>query len=76
MPFFALGDLRYVAISMGGYEYLKRQLGDGSPSPMSKLFCGWASGLCGSLFCYPLDTVKRRVMLDGTQGFQVTRPAG
>lgn len=26
---------------------------------------GWLSGLAGSLTCYPIDTIKRRIMIDG-----------
>lgn len=67
----------YTAIAMGGYEYLKSTL----PSPdspdaslpmlvLSKLGAGWISGLCGSLTCYPVDTIKRQMMLDGADGFK------
>jgi hypothetical protein len=31
-----------------------------------KLGCGWVSGLCASLTCYPMDTVKRQLMLEGS----------
>eukprot|EP00941_MAST-03F_sp_MAST-3F-sp1_P004095 g4095.t1 len=62
----------YLAISLGGYEFLKARV---LPNLEGKykyigqgwlmLGCGWASGLVASLFCYPLDTVKRQLMLDG-----------
>jgi hypothetical protein len=61
----------YVMISMGGYNYLKSRLPRDTPegswqSIWSKLFVGWVSGLAGSLTCYPIDTVKRSLMLDGS----------
>jgi hypothetical protein len=28
-----------------------------------RLGCGWVAGLSGSLACYPMDTVKRRMMV-------------
>lgn len=58
----------YTALSMGGYEYFKRLVP--SDDPLRKFGIGWASGLVGSLVCYPLDTVKRQLMLDGSLGFQ------
>jgi hypothetical protein len=66
----------YTALTMGGYEYFKRWL-PGQPGSttewkvtLQKAAVGWASGLAGSLLCYPLDTVKRQLMLDGSKGFQ------
>jgi len=31
-----------------------------------RLFLAWGSGLVGSLLCYPMDTIKRSLMLDGS----------
>ena len=66
----------YIAISLGGFEWLKarvaqrgivRTYGDGEAvvkvTALQSLGCGWASGLVASLVCYPLDTVKRRLMV-------------
>jgi solute carrier family 25 (adenine nucleotide translocator) protein 4/5/6/31 len=58
----------YTAISLGGYDLAKSHLpflsGRGSDAPvLGKLAVGWAVGLCASLLCYPLDTLKRHVML-------------
>merc|ERR1712023_209122 len=64
----------YIAISFGGYEYFKSQLLKGYPDDGTwifatrKLMVGWISGVTASLVCYPLDTVKRRIMLDGATG--------
>eukprot|EP00467_Chlorarachnion_reptans_P010249 CAMPEP_0114501540 /NCGR_PEP_ID=MMETSP0109-20121206/8550_1 /TAXON_ID=29199 /ORGANISM="Chlorarachnion reptans, Strain CCCM449" /LENGTH=255 /DNA_ID=CAMNT_0001679271 /DNA_START=272 /DNA_END=1039 /DNA_ORIENTATION=- len=55
----------YTAIAMGGYEHLRQYTGEDA---WSKMMGGWFAGLCASLFCYPLDTVKRQLMLDGGQG--------
>ncbi|GAB5355356.1 hypothetical protein AAMO2058_000198800 [Amorphochlora amoebiformis] len=57
----------YIGIAMGGYEYLKAYVGN---DPVRKLGAGWASGLIASLVCYPMDTVKRQLMLDGALGCQ------
>ena len=53
----------YVAISLGGYEYGKQYISNGAGS---KLVLAWATGLSGSLFCYPMDTLKRKLMLDSS----------
>ena len=65
----------YVAISLGGYEYGKQHIPLQHDGAAPKLLLAWGSGLCGSLFCYPIDTVKRRLMLDGHQGFETSAPA-
>ncbi len=54
----------YIAISFGGYEILKTYLPE-NPGPVAKLGVGWCAGVTASLCCYPLDTVKRRMMTDG-----------
>eukprot|EP00466_Bigelowiella_natans_P011863 jgi/Bigna1/42229/e_gw1.62.17.1 len=66
----------YTAIAMGGYEYLRKYAGSKTMLQQSINF-----GLIivvflpffvlqGSLICYPLDTVKRQMMLDGARGYQ------
>ena len=66
----------YTAIAMGGYEFLKTRLPSDEKfasswlSTAATLGCGWVAGICGSLVCYPMDTVKRQLMLDGTHGFK------
>eukprot|EP00468_Gymnochlora_sp_CCMP2014_P000753 CAMPEP_0167741182 /NCGR_PEP_ID=MMETSP0110_2-20121227/715_1 /TAXON_ID=629695 /ORGANISM="Gymnochlora sp., Strain CCMP2014" /LENGTH=255 /DNA_ID=CAMNT_0007625207 /DNA_START=41 /DNA_END=808 /DNA_ORIENTATION=- len=57
----------YTGIAMGGYEYLRKYVGN---DPIRKLGAGWISGLLASLLCYPLDTVKRQLMLDGALGMR------
>lgn len=54
----------YTAITLGGYEHLKHMGLFGGESPRAKLCASWAAGLCASLACYPLDSVKRRMMVD------------
>mmetsp|Transcript_35690 Transcript_35690/g.72746 ORF Transcript_35690/g.72746 Transcript_35690/m.72746 type:complete len:316 (+) Transcript_35690:191-1138(+) len=65
----------YLAISLGGYEYLKARLSPTEDTPMMRLGAAWFCGVCGSLTCFPIDTVKRRIMLDGSPGF-ATSTAG
>ena len=60
----------YLAVSMGGYNYLKdtfeSSTDSSSSSGMSRLLFGWLSGTTASLVCYPMDTIKRRMMLVGS----------
>ena len=59
----------YTAILLGGYDLAKShfpKVGDANASALSKLGVGWAVGLLASLVCYPIDTVKRHVMLQGS----------
>jgi len=62
----------YTALSFGGYEFWKSQLPQDEASmgawwyDWAKLGTGWCSGVSASLFCYPLDTVKRNLMMDNT----------
>lgn len=57
----------YVGVSLGGYEYLKSV----TPLENSKyrnLLLGWLSGVTASLVCYPMDTVKRVIMINNQGG--------
>ena len=60
----------YLAITLGGYEFLKAyllSLSDENVTTLGtrkSLLAAWGSGLAGSIACYPLDTVKRQLMLD------------
>jgi len=71
----------YTGLSMGGYEYFKRLLPSDDAARASwwlqaqRVGVGSLSGLAASLFCYPMDTVKRQLMLDGSSGFR-SRYAG
>lgn len=56
----------YVTISLGGYNHLKTLVPEQYDNVGVKLLLGWVSGLSGSLTCYPMDTVKRTLMLDGS----------
>lgn len=58
----------YTAISLGGYQFLKGLQIASEMDPRTKLAASWLSGLCASLICYPLDSVKRRIMVDGAHG--------
>merc|ERR1711974_564433 len=56
----------YTAISLGGYRFLKERFGGNDPQVGTisrNVLIGYCSGLTGSLICYPLDTVKRRLMV-------------
>ena len=56
----------------GGYEWAKAKLPPEHSTPTAKLAAAWAVGMVGSLTCFPVDTVKRRIMLDGSPGFDST----
>ena len=66
----ALEITPYLAITLGGYEFLKSYLLSMSDDNIStldtkrSLLAAWGSGLAGSIACYPLDSVKRQLMLD------------
>lgn len=55
---------------IGGFEYFKRRIPEEHNTPLVKLLVAWSVGVVASLVCFPIDTVKRRVMLDGTVGFK------
>lgn len=54
----------YSAISLGGYSFLKQKFSrdGGSSDVMQNLSLGYICGVTASLFCYPMDTLKRRMM--------------
>lgn len=65
----------YLAISLGGYEYFKARLPAEHDGASTKLVLAWGVGTVASLLCFPIDTVKRRIMLDGSPGFEHTSAA-
>eukprot|EP01052_Picozoa_sp_SAG31_P038777 SAG31_NODE_5245_length_2652_cov_2.870008_3_plen_126_part_00 len=72
-----------MCVAFGGYEWLKsnatrrfeEQLSAEKASngtqwalwAWTRLGCGWVAGVSASLFCYPADTVKRRMMLSSNE---------
>eukprot|EP01062_Namystynia_karyoxenos_P048354 TRINITY_DN36772_c0_g1_i1.p1 TRINITY_DN36772_c0_g1~~TRINITY_DN36772_c0_g1_i1.p1 ORF type:complete len:307 (+),score=47.40 TRINITY_DN36772_c0_g1_i1:89-1009(+) len=73
----------YTAVSFAGYEGAKSRMlavraamGEEQARKANawlqtvRLFSGWLSGVCATLVCYPLDTVRRQLMLDGARGFE------
>lgn len=63
----------YTAIAFTSYEGLKQRLmvpgAAGSPLWCRQVFAGLCSGVAATTMCYPLDTVRRQLMLDGALGF-------
>lgn len=64
----------YTAIAFTSYEGLKQRLLPGTTTQSSSIWCrrvfaGLCSGVAATTFCYPLDTVRRQLMLDGALGF-------
>eukprot|EP00756_Hemistasia_phaeocysticola_P060381 Hpha_TRINITY_DN3997_c0_g1::TRINITY_DN3997_c0_g1_i1::g.18003::m.18003 len=57
----------YTALSFAVYEGAKQRVGVSSWG--MKLGFGWLAGVTASICCYPVDTVKRQLMLDGSRGF-------
>lgn len=55
----------YLALTMGGYELLKSRVSSDDASILQHAVLAWMSGMMGSVSCYPMDTVKRQLMLDG-----------
>ncbi len=54
---------------IGGYEFIKTGLPKERQDAGTKLVVAWGVGTIASLTCFPLDTIKRRIMLDGSPGF-------
>lgn len=61
----------YTAITFAGYEGAKHRLAaqGAEVSGLWKLSFGLASGALATSCCYPLDTVRRQLMLEGARGF-------
>lgn len=57
----------YTGIVLGGYHYFKPYY---EHSILAAFFGGCAVGMTGSIICYPLDTIKRQLMLDGARGLR------
>jgi len=58
----------FIAINFSTFDYLKTTFKpeDGTPIPMTlTLGLGAAAGLTAQTFCYPLDTVRRRMQIKG-----------
>jgi len=66
-------------VLFAGYQILKGKLPSDEASqsawwfPWAKLGVGWCSGVTASLVCYPLDTVKRKLMTDPVHKGSVVR---
>merc|ERR1712217_2357 len=62
----------YSAIAFAGYEGAKARIEtriDGAWMP-TKILAGLASGASATTCCYPLDTLRRQLMLDDARGFE------
>jgi len=61
----------YTAICFASYEGAKHRFSEqsGGSSVVGKLMSGLLGGVLASTFCYPLDTVRRQLMLEGSKGF-------
>jgi len=61
----------YTAISLGGYAFVNKNIkrGEERNGIFQKLLTGYMCGMTASLFCYPMDTLKRRLM---TSGYRVS----
>ncbi|CAJ1381517.1 unnamed protein product [Effrenium voratum] len=59
----------YTAIAFTSYEGVKQRLQGHLPPWAAKICAGVCSGCAATGVCYPLDTVRRQLMLDGALGF-------
>lgn len=62
----------YTGIAFAGYEGAKQRLEAaevGHHTAAAKIVSGVVSGLLATTLCYPLDTVRRQMMLEGARGF-------
>jgi len=73
-----LGIVPYLSCSMTAYDTYKQQLPVDKVSraqwwyPLAKMGCGSAAAVSAQLVTYPLDTVRRRMQLNGAKGMSVT----
>lgn len=62
----------YSAIAFAGYEGAKSRFeaaGEVHHTAAAKIGSGVVSGILATTLCYPLDTVRRQMMLEGSRGF-------
>jgi len=59
----AVGIFVYRGMYFGLYDSLKPVILGDSPSPFSSFFLGWAVTIVSGLMSYPIDTVRRRMMM-------------
>lgn len=63
----------YTAVAFAGYEGVKQRLcrkEGGHASMPARLVAGLVSGITATTLCYPLDTMRRQLMLEGSRGFE------
>jgi len=61
----------YTAISFAGYEGLKQRLRHTKHGrKFAQPFAGLVSGAVATTVCYPLDTLRRQLMLEGARGYE------
>lgn len=68
--------LNYAGISFSAYEVLKGfapKQSNGQPSVFWKLFCGGWAGFIAQTVSFPIDTVRRRMQLQGSMNQRVYR---
>eukprot|EP00798_Chlamydomonas_sp_ICE-L_P030784 gene30784-35825_t len=69
-----VGIVPHMSVSFTTYESLKNQLPDDKQSrsswwfPFLKMGCGAAAAVTAQATCYPLDTIRRRMQMNGAQG--------
>lgn len=69
-----LGASCHIAASFTAYDEMNRRLPRDRPTcstwwfPAAKIATGAAAGLVGQAACYPVDTVRRRMQLNGAPG--------
>lgn len=71
------GVMVYTSISFTAYDTLKHQLPSDKQSkeqwwyPFAKIGCGAAAGIAAQTASYPLDTLRRRLQVNGAPGTSV-----
>lgn len=66
----------YLSISMGGYHWLKERFETSEQFHFQRLFYGWLAGSIASLTCYPMDTVKRHMMIMSANNSKINLTIG
>lgn len=63
----AVGIFIYRGMYFGLYDSMKPMLGD-SPSAFMSFFLGWAVTIVSGIMSYPIDTIRRRMMMTAGTG--------
>lgn len=59
----------FMGISLGTYDYVSTHMMEGKLSKFKKCMLGATTTIFAAALCYPLDTIRRQLILDGSNGY-------